>query len=337
MNKDFIYILSFMLLSVLFSCSTFEYSDENQIELTAVTVNVDGEGYKVMAGRQVKSVHYVWDVDSVSQMVKVGNYYATAFLAEGSLYRLDGLKEFQEDSTVSMQDVYASLPELSLEDRQEMVDCNPYAPYIEHADSLLMCASQRFTAQGSAMTLNFSPVSLTQQIKFRLHIRVDEGVEIKSVNAILSGVAGRVKLMTGLVRNDIDNPTYKLYMNMQMVSEDDVRIYESTANVLGLFPSDSDMYRVGPGILHLEVSAFVEEDGEIRERVSYAGINLKSLIEGAGLMTEMEDKSGYRLSRTEALIDVPVVLEVRRDKVVSASGDGFTQWFVQDEEIDVDV
>ena len=208
---------------------------------------------------------------------------------------------------------------------------------IVHADSVLMCASQRFSAMDSTMTVTFEPVSLTQSLKFRFRLQTDQGVEISSVDAILSGVAGRVKLMTGQVRNDVDNPTYKLYLNLKRLSEGDVVLYEGSANVLGLFPSDSEIYKVGPGILHLKVEASVDEDGELKQKVFYAGINLKNLIEAAELMTAAADQSGYRLNKREAVLEIPVPLQVKRDKVISASGEGFSQWFINDGEIDVDV
>ena len=335
MGRKVIHIFAALIALVVFSCNKFEYGEGGLNECSLISAKTGGKGYTVIAARQVNSLHYVWQPDSAAQAVRVGDYYAVAFLAEGSLYRMDGLSEFAADSSVSMQEIYASLPELSQEDT--IVDCNPYAPFIVHADSVLMCASQRFSAMDSTMTVTFEPVSLTQSLKFRFRLQTDQGVEISSVDAILSGVAGRVKLMTGQVRNDVDNPTYKLYLNLKRLSEGDVVLYEGSANVLGLFPSDSEIYKVGPGILHLKVEASVDEDGELKQKVFYAGINLKNLIEAAELMTAAADQSGYRLNKREAVLEIPVPLQVKRDKVISASGEGFSQWFINDGEIDVDV
>lgn len=335
MRGGVLHIFCLLVSLYLLSCSKFEYSEEVQSDETLVSVNVGGKGYRVMAERQVNSLHYLWQSDSVEQALRVGDYYAVAFLADEQTYQLSGLTEFVQDFSASMQDVYASLPELDLNDT--LVDCNPYSPFIRHADGPLMCASQRFSARDSLMTVTFEPVSLTQFLKFRFSLHVDQDVEISSVNAILSGVAGRVKLMTGQVRNDIENPTYKVHLNTQMVSYGALMNYEASANILGLFPSVSEIYQVGPGILHLQVDAFVDDDGVLKEKVFYAGINLKALIEDAELMSEAEDQSGYRLNKAEAQIEIPVILEVKRDRVISGTGDGFSQWFINDGEINVEV
>ena len=318
------------------SCSKFSYQEQKS-EVTAVSAGIKGgtKGltYTVMAARMVNTLHYVWNADSV-KMVRTGDYYAAAFSNEDTLYTIVGLDTFRNDDAASMQEVYAQLPEMPDSVQNMIADYNPYAPFIRSADSPLLCDFQKFTAQDSSMTVSFSPKDLTQQIVFRLRLKVERGVEVTSVRGALTGVAGRVRLMSGLLKNDADNPTFKQYLDME---EKGAGLYEGKASVLGLFPSESETYKVGPGILHLEVHASVDDEGVLRERIFHAGVNLKSLIKKAGLMEEAEDGSGYRNSCREAVIEIPTQLEVTKDKVMTGAGGGLEQWFVHEENIEVEV
>ena len=329
-------VLLILLASVAFSCSDFAYQ-ESESDQTRVSVKFEGVRdvgtFTVLAGRLVNSLHYVWSADSVMS-VRVGEYYAVAFSQTDSVYVMDGLDEFRNDPSVSMKDIYVSLPELPEEEQHGISDHNPYAPFVGQASKPLYFDFRKFSAQDSVATVSFSPKDMTQHLTFRLNVKAANGVMITGVKASLTGVAGRVRLMSGLVRNDVENPTYKQYVEMERVSGS---VYEGSVRVLGLFPSESEKYKAGPGILHLDVHASVMDDDYMHERIFHAGINLKTFIEEAGLMEKAEDGSGFRITRNRAVIDIPALLEVSRDKVVSGAGDGFEQWFVHEEKIEVDV
>jgi hypothetical protein len=64
---------------------------------------------------------------------------------------------------------------------------------------------------------------------------------------------------------------------------------------------------------------------------------LKSVIEKAGLMEQTEDMTGYRIRKSEAIIEIPVVLQVSADKVIPGDGEGLEQWFENDADIEVEV
>ncbi|MBE6250941.1 MAG: hypothetical protein E7111_04735 [Bacteroidales bacterium] len=338
-------ILAMVVMTVFaLSCSKFYYGGVNGDDtcLEALVEPADAEHvYTVMGSRLVNSVHYVWK-DTVSQVIRHGEYYAVAFYADTDVYEInkvtgedgemDALEKFAADKTMSMQDIYVSLPVMADTDYGKLADYNPYSSFIRPAEGLFACDFMKFTARDTAMKISFSPRPLTQSLTFRLKVRPEEGVTVTGLRAAVSGVAGKVRVMSGMVRNDSRNPTYRQYIPMQQVSEQEVIIFEGETQVLGLFPSSSSLYTSGAGIFQAEISASVMLDGVEYKRVFYVGINMKSVIEKAGLMEEAKDKSGFRVSRSEAVLEVPVVLEVGFDKVVSGEGEGYEQWFVHDNE-----
>ena len=331
-----IFIMSVVAFSAL-SCSKFTYGGTEGDE-TVMHVNVSGADpehvYTVMASRLVNSIHYVWK-DTLSQKIRHGEYYTAAFYADPDVYVIDkvkgdekeALERFAADKSMSMQEVYVSLPFVEDSEYGKLADYNPYSFFIKSADGLLACDFKKVSALDTAMTVNFTPRMLTQHLTFRLTIEPEAGVTVTGLQAAVSGVAGKVRVMSGLVRNDSQNPTYRQYVEMEKVSQTDRIVYEGTANVLGLFPPSSSVYTSGPGIFQVEVSASVESEETVYTRVFHVGINLKSVIEKAGLMEEAKDKSGYRIKRTEAVLEVPVALNISHDKVVSGEGEGHEQWF----------
>lgn len=330
-----------MLAALVFSCSKFTYgvgSNDTTCLETVVASEDSSYVYKIMASRMVNALHYVWDADTAAHKVPCGEYYFAAFHAQDSVYEIEGLDDFMKDASVSMQEVYAVLPHVETATDDRMASYNPYASFVKPADGPLLCAFKRVSAQDSAQIVFLSPRSLTQRLDFRLKIRPKEGVEIKSVRAAISGVAGKVRLMSGLIRNDAANPTFRQYVYMaETASEGDVCTYEGSTSVLGLFAPSSREYTAGPGIFQVEISASVSEGGTMFDRVFYAGINMKEIIEKAALMEEARDRSGFRVLKSEALLVVPTTLEVGRDQVVSGEGDGLEEWFINDADIDIEI
>ena len=64
---------------------------------------------------------------------------------------------------------------------------------------------------------------------------------------------------------------------------------------------------------------------------------MKRVIEDAALMEQASDRSGFRIIRHHATLDVPAVLEVGADKLVSGEGEGFQKWFVSDADIEIEI
>ena len=337
-NSNILIVLSAAMLAI--ACSKFTYGGKVGDE-AVVHVKVEpedaGHVYTVMASRLVNSIHYVWK-DTLSQTVRHGEYYMAAFYADPDVYEIDKvagddvetLDRFAEDNSMSMQDVYVSVPIESDSEYGKLADYNPYSFFLKPADGLLACDFKKVSAIDTALTVTFKPRKLTQHLTFRLTIAPEPGVTVTGLQAAISGVAGKVRVMSGMIRNDSQNPTYRQYLEMEKVSESGNIVYEGSTDVLGLFPPSSSVYTSGPGIFQAEISASVTINGVEYKRVFYVGINMKKIIENASLIEEAKDKSGFRVTRTEALLEVPVVLQVGFDKVVSGEGEGYEQWFVHD-------
>ena len=316
------------------SCSKFAYttSDNDQTVIYAAVPTASSESCHVMMSRLVNSRHYVWEIDGDPRKVYSGEYYAVAYRAS-DMYAITSLQEFRENPSVSMQEVYAVIP-ADTEDYGKLAQFNPYSSFVSGADGVLEVDFKRVSVVDSAMVMTFFPETLTQRVTFRLKVRTGAGVEIVSLRAAISGVPSKVRLMSGMVRNDVDNSTHRQYVPMSKTGSG---VYEGSVSVLGLFPPVSASHTSGPGIFQVEVKAGVDQDGRRYERMFYAGINLKSAIEQAALMEASDDRSGFRVRVSEALIEVPVVLDVRADSVVSGEGEGMEHWFENDADIEVEV
>ena len=315
------------------SCSKFAYttSDNDETVIYAAVPTASSESCHVMMSRLVNSRHYVWEIDGDPRKVYSGEYYAVAYRAS-DMYAITSLQEFRENPSVSMQEVYAVIP-ADTEDYGKLAQFNPYSSFVSAADGILEVDFKRVSVVDSAMVMCFLPESLTQKVTFRLKVRTGAGVEILSLRAAISGVPSKVRLMSGMVRNDVENTTHRQYVHMTETAG----VYEGTISVLGLFPPVSESHTSGPGIFQVEVKASVEEGGRHYDRVFYAGINLKAVIGRADLLEEAEDRSGYRIRTSQAVIEVPAVLELQADKVVSGEGEGMEQWFENDADIEVEI
>ena len=92
-------------------------------------------------------------------------------------------------------------------------------------------------------------------------------------------------------------------------------------------------YITGPGILQIAVVAGCEG----YEKLFHASINMIRPISAAGLMETLSDGSGYRISRSEAELDVDAVLHITREQVIPGEdGQGIEIWF-EKENIDVEL
>ena len=337
LTRIFICAAAAVMTAVALSCSKFTYHAAEHDE-SSVYVNVSGAAESevtshVMMTRLINACHYVWEADTAAHKVRLGEYYAVAYRAS-ELYDITALDDFKADPAVSMQDVYAVLP-TDYENYGKKADFNPYSSFIRQADELLECDFKKVSVLDTAMVINLKPKSVTQTISFRLKVKTGAGITIEELTAAISGVPSKVRLMSGMVRNDAENPTYRQYVPMTKSVASDT--YEGQVSVLGLFSPMSSSHTSGPGIFQVMVRAKVKDGGQEFSRVFYAGINMKSAIDRAGLMEEAADRSGFRIKRSYAVIDIPVVLDVRADSIFAGEGEGLEKWFENDADIEVEV
>ena len=337
MTRIFICVAAAVMTVVALSCSKFTYHaaeyDESSVYVSVSGTDASEITSHVMMARLINACHYVWEADTTAHKVRLGEYYAVAYRAS-ELYDITAVDDFRDDPAVSMQEVYAVLP-TDYEDYGKMADFNPYSSFIRQADELLECDFKKVSVLDSAMVISLKPKSLTQTISFRLKVKTGPGVTIEELTAAISGVPSKVRLMSGMVRNDAENPTYRQYVPMAKSANSDM--YEGQVTVLGLLSPKSSEHTSGPGIFQVMVRAKVNDAGQEFSRVFYAGINMKAAIERAGIMEEAADRSGFRVRKSYAVIDIPVVLDVRADCIFAGEDEGVEKWFENDADIEVDV
>ena len=97
--------------------------------------------------------------------------------------------------------------------------------------------------------------------------------------------------------------------------------------MLGLFPAGRQEDIVGPGILQLSINA---TSGDNHRRF-HAGINLRETIVSAGLIRELNDRSGYRAARSSAVLNVDTVLHIDENQILpDEDSQGVEIWFEND-------
>lgn len=276
-----------------------------------------------------------------------GDYYAIAFGKDDKGYRITDyggseiFGDFEKDNSLGMKNLYASLPVSAIEDVSQqygfsLVDFNPSFKIVSGASPLYLSIKKATLNSGSNPTeIVFEPKDRTINLRFRVNLDVDETVEIKQLLAEISGVPSKVQLMSGIITED---NLGKVYFEMKPVDHaaGNVQTYEGQVRVLGLFASRYSSYMSGAGILRLYVLASAGDGESAVERRFYAGINLKNIIENGRLMLRTEDGMGYRAAKSEAVLDVPAKLVVKKDQVVSGGGDALEEWMTGDD-IDAEV
>ena len=318
----------------------------------------------VAMSRIINTVHYVWLTDlsgNIGQSylpqepgaggtvtpadaaaepgapgtVSNGEYYIMAFNDAQSAYTIDALDDFASDKAVSLRDLYAVSSPLTPEEiGKEHADFNPSFGYVKESIPLFLDVKKQTLFPDMTPDVALDMRSLTQKITFRIEIEVEEGVAISGerMEAEISGVAGRIQMMSAQVRDS----SYRVIFDMVKTGQNAGRdVYEGDIDVLGLFPGDNGTDVVGAGILQLTIRA--GSDG--KERLFHAGVNLSDPIREAGLMEELEDGSGYRAARSSATIVVGSSLRISHDQV--SQGDevqGVEIWFdSEDNNIDIEV
>lgn len=286
-------------------------------------------------------------VASDTNIVLNGTYYVMAFNYDAGNYYVSAMNQFVRDSVFSLRDLYAEIPALSDDERMERYPhhnprFNPNFSYILNAGPLFMDARQ-VVIPYEGDNISLTPKPLTQRLTFQIDMLLETGVSISRMYADISGVVGKVELMSGEV---YDDTTYKVCFDFKEYSRgEETKIdndtttyqlieYRGSVDVLGLFPSDNETYRTGKGIINLTVSAKAGK----KERRFYAGLNLKTQLEQAQLLKLTDDGLGYRIAQhdsTEVLIPA-TELVIKKSLVMSGDGQGTVVW-EYDENNDIEI
>lgn len=364
-------VTAMLLLTFVASCNKFSFGyDENNPggmkpnesylnfsltwDKTGLSSDETPEGVTVVMSRKINTLHYVWNLDGKGNhllpevaenettvpTILNGDYYTVAFSDCGGFYEVIGSDEFAEDATSSMLNLYIRIPEIAdgeMTLNKDMADFNPYAGFIHSADKPLCLDIIKDLVFPSEAAVTLSPETVTRELTFRIAVNAGSGVTIDWISGVLSGVVDRTQLMSGLMT---DAHTAKVKFDFEKCGtevrkETTYDIYEGSLNVLGLFPPADSRHMTGPGILQVSVAASVSERDQVRQKVFHTGLNLKSVIENAGLMVQASDRSGYSMVPQSSIgrFDIAQGLTVMKSYILASEAEGQEQWFENEAEI----
>lgn len=336
------------------------------------------ENVTVLMGRKVNSLHYAWNLDgngafifpeepedseatetpessetpevpeadqTTTPVISKGEYYAIAFSDDAHFYNLSSYEQFAQDVSVSMTELYAEVPAIPDEEVSQdrnFIDFNAYAGFIKHADEpLYMDIMKNVSCSSNETSVVITPTNLTRTLTFKLLSRSEEGVTVDGISAVLSGVATKVQLMSGLMTR---SNTAKLAFELTKCGKESVEekdkvveydVYEGSVKLLGVFSSDDRAYITGPGIFQVAVTASVTDNGKHKQRVFHAGLNLKPILDELELMVLSDDKTGYTMKPQNQIskIAISTPLHVMKNQILASDTEGLVQWKDNDVEI----
>lgn len=353
-----------LVLAIIAGCSKVEYTGGKDTPTeTFVRYTLDWEGQTevpseitVAMSRILHTVHFSCLMDSLGTMKSVfqdstmtpcdtltgltmpnGEYYIAAFNSTPDSYTISGYESFISDNAASMREIYILCPPLTEEEKEQLIgedvaDFNPTQAYIGNMSPVFTDVQKVNIHPEIDTTVTLSPRPLTQDIIFRIGVETDIEVDILSIKAEISGVAGKIQLMTGHIS---DTATFRVPFVMEKRRRDtQADIYEGRITTLGIFPSPDKTFITGPGILQLSIHA--EADGH--ERVFRVGINLKQSITEAGLMEKVSDSERlFRTTKPEAVLDIASRLRISKNQVVlDGNGQGVEEWF-ENEDLEFEI
>ena len=266
--------------------------------------------------------------ETADMNVQNGEYYVMAFNRDISAFTVGGLDEFISDPACSMKDIRLAARKYTHEEFEaeygtEMTDFNPRYEFIRTIVPVYIEVKEVQLSPAHPAEITITPAPLTQEITFRVRMKIEDGVEIQDVSAEISGLAGSVEIMSGQID---DTETFRSIFKMTEVSANGAdRIYEGKLLTFGLFPSKDLAFITGPGILQLSIRA---SDGE-NTKVFHAGINIKETISSARLLEKLENDR-YRITAGTAVLEIPNTLSIAKDQVAPGDDHGVEIWVDSD-------
>ena len=177
-----------------------------------------------------------------------------------------------------------------------------------------------FRELGEKIVLTLKPVESYVSLDFSVMLNLEEGVVVDSMFAAISGVPYRMNILEKTTVKDALGKTF-----FRMFPESGNYIsgkYVGSVNTLGLFSADFGDYITGPGIFWVIVIASCEGT----TRAIRAGLNIKEIIDNAGLMKSSDDGQTWALAVRKAAIPIQKTLHISREMILSAGEDGAEGW-----------
>lgn len=317
-------------LFLILSCTAVQVSEQGAIDTIAeVTFSVkwpEGQAdrpdtFSVALARHVNTVHYVYGWTEGQQdernAVKGGDYYLTAFSVNDSLYSSNGtMEEFASVPGFSMRDISLSLREMEAGFAtglygEDWTDTNPDFPFVSGAGHLYVESFPVNLPSGQYTVITMEPADITQKLSFTFSVDVEDGAELTSVKADISGVPVMLYPMTETVSHtDLGRTSVS---DIRETARNGNRItFEGQARVLGLFPSEDSSQETGAGIFHVQLSSTIPSGTKVQDEFA----NIRDVIRGAKLMKVSVNGAGYCKNADSAELKVSKIFKVT-DKPIS--------------------
>lgn len=316
-------------LFLIFSCTAVELHESGSLDTIAeVTFSVKWpemqtdrpKDFSVALARHVNTVHYVYEWtegEDGRKAVKCGDYYLTAFNVNNTLYSSNGtMEEFISAPGFSMRDISLSLKEMGADYAtglygREWIDANPDFPFVTDAGHLYIESFPANLPAGQNTGIILEPEDITQELTFTFSVEVEDGAELTSVKADISGVPVTLYPMTETVSHEDLGRTS--VSDIREIARNGNRItFEGQARVLGLFNSDDSFQETGAGIFHVHISSVIPSGTKTQDE----SVNIRDAIKAAKLMKVSGNGAGYCKNTDSAELKVPMIFKVT-DKPIS--------------------
>lgn len=310
-------------LLMLLSCTAVKVNEYGSIDTTAeVAFSVkwqEGqtdcpERFSVALARHVNTVHYVYDwTEGLAQgnEVRCGDYYLTAFSVNDTLYSDNGsLEKFASTPGYSMRDISVPLIEMGADYAkgcygEDWIDTNTDFPFVSDAGHLYVESFPAALPSGQRTDIVLEPEDVTMEIIFTFYIDAEDGVDLSSVKADISGVPVMFYPMTetvtgaGLGRTAVSE--------VKEVARNGRRItFEGRVRTLGLFPSDDSSMETGAGIFHVQIGSVIPSGAKVQDE----SVNISNTIRAAKLMKVSGNGAGYSRNTGSAKLKISTIFKV---------------------------
>lgn len=256
-----------------------------------------------------------------------GDWLCVAFNGKASGVSFSGIEELQRGGIPAVKAVGASLDTLTRAERLALcgaVDPNPGMPFFKPLDGLF-CAFARARVDGMqeengmVMEMHYAAVP----VEFRINVDIEDGVEVESILAEVSGVPGSISLMS---RQVSAGRMGKAVFGIEP-SAGGGRSWSGTAIVPGILPPAREDVILGDGILCVKVRVKVEG----KKMIYVASINLKPVLDGNPVLAATDVSGVYRyVEGSPYVLEIPASLWLTPTGVrPGADGPGLVDWVNQ--------
>ncbi len=267
--------------------------------------------------------------------LRSGNYQTMAYTASSAAFEtivpegffaeeatFENVKlTYKEYSLMAQSDVF-SLP--NFEKYVNWDNRNPYAGYVLGTIEPILCASGSVavpeTKSASKVILRLTPRPITQRVKIEFTLkRLEEGVQVDSIQAEMSGVASTIYLANRSL--EVDKTLKVLFApscTTALPSTTDCAPLKMVAelDVTGLLANAAPYVNSGPGVMQVNVhTQMVNEKGQKVHRIFKTAINLYHLLQKRPSIVVDDETGAYKQAASSITWQVNAPLQITRSRV----------------------